>query len=263
VSFRSDFLEHSRRLATAARPAVENVLVQRRIDSTHACALRLIEQAETEEIVLPETLIVAIEQDQGRGRAGRDWISPVGGLYLSWIAAGLDLRTISRLPMIAAAAAHEAIGGLGVGNLVIKWPNDLLIAGHKLAGLLVHARHGAVSWATVGLGVNLKRAPEIPGDGSPEPTSVADHLSGDSERGLTERLVGAFVRSLADGIQDPRPKLDLWRDRLAHEAGDDMVVRTADGFELRGTFAGLTDEGHLRLDCADGEHTVTTGDVVE
>ena len=74
------FHDGARRLVAATRPGLENVLVQQRIDSTHACALRLIEQAENEEIVLPSTMVIAAEQDNGQGRAGRTWISPLGGL---------------------------------------------------------------------------------------------------------------------------------------------------------------------------------------
>ncbi len=98
------------------------------------------------------------------GRAGRSWFSPPGGLYLSWLAAKLAPETVAQLPMIAAAATHEALVRLGIEGAVIKWPNDLLVDGRKLAGLLFHARHGATTWAVVSVGINLKQAPSIPGD---------------------------------------------------------------------------------------------------
>lgn len=260
---REDFHDDAARLVGAARPTVENVLVYRRIDSTHACALRIIEQAEAEEVVLPTTLIVAAEQDRGLGRAGRSWFSPPGGLYLSWLVAKLAPETVAQLPMIAAAAAHEALVRLGIEGAVIKWPNDLLVDGRKLAGLLFHARHGATTWAVVSVGINLKHAPSIPGD-DPKPTAaVADFLPDGDHRLWAESIVKVFTRELHNGIDSPAMQIARWRVGLAHREGDEMVVRRGDGSEIRGRFAGLTDDGHLRLDADGTEHQISTGDVIE
>ena len=258
-----DFHDGARRLVDAARPTVENVIVLQRIDSTHACALRLIEQAETEEIVLPTTIIIAGEQDLGHGRAGRSWSSPPGGLYLSWITANLDPTTIAQLPMIAAAAAHEAVSRLGVEDVVIKWPNDLLIDGRKLAGLLIHARHGETTWATVGLGINLEGAPAIGTDSSAQAIAVADLVPDGDFWSWAETIVAVLTAEFRDGIAHPEAHISRWRECLHHRPGDEMVVRCGDGSQTRGRFTGLTDEGHLRLDVAGREHIISTGDVIE
>jgi BirA family biotin operon repressor/biotin-[acetyl-CoA-carboxylase] ligase len=260
---REAFHDAAARLADAARPIVENVVVFERVDSTHASALRLIEQAETEELVLPTTLIIAREQERGQGRAGRIWASPPGGLYLSWLAAGLDSETLSRLPMIAAAAASEAVGRLGIEGAVIKWPNDLLVAGRKIAGLLIHARHATSSWVVVSIGVNVECAPALT-DGSPTATtSVAELGARGDATDWAEAIIRVFVEELAGGIAAPESSLATWRSRLLHEPGDEMVVRIGDGSEIHGTFAGLTDDGHLRLERDGEEIIIAAGDVVE
>jgi BirA family biotin operon repressor/biotin-[acetyl-CoA-carboxylase] ligase len=256
----TDFGSAAERLAAAARATVENVVILESVDSTQAFGLRLAEQADTEEIELPTTLIIAGRQDRGSGRLERSWASPEGGLYMSWVASRLEPAAIANLPMLAAAAAAEGVVGLGLAGVRIKWPNDLLVDGRKLAGCLVHARHGATTRAVVGVGVNLRRTPEVDGGGA---TSVADHLEHGDPLGWAETIVKAFVVDMAAGIVDPERLLDVWRERLAHRPGDQLTVRQADGTEVAGRFAGLTDDGHLRLTLADGERVMATGDVLE
>jgi len=260
---RAAFHNVASRLVEAARPIVENVVVHERLDSTHASALRLIEQAETEEFVLPTTLIVAGEQERGQGRAGRTWVSPPGGLYLSWLAAGLDSETLAQLPMIAAAATYEAVSRLGIEDAAIKWPNDLLVAGRKIAGLLFHARHGAPSWAVVSIGINLEHAPAITDGSTTATTSVADHGVRGDATDWAEAIIRVLVEELAGGIAAPEIPLATWRDRLMHQPGDEMVVRIGDGSRIRGVFSGLAQDGHLRLECDGQERIIATGDVVE
>jgi BirA family biotin operon repressor/biotin-[acetyl-CoA-carboxylase] ligase len=251
------------RLARAARPRVENVILHRRIDSTQACALRLIEQAENEEIDLPPTLTVALEQRHGKGRIGRRWQSPEGGLYMTWLAAGLDDRSLAVLPMIAAAAALDAVGRLGVQDAVVKWPNDIEADERKLAGLLLHARRGETSWAAVGFGVNIAHAPDIDDGSGGRAVSVAELVGPASFEERSEVLVRAVVENLAEGIEHPERLVERWRNALRHRPGDSMAVRLADGSEIRGRFAGITDDGHLRLNVDGDERVVPSGDVVE
>lgn len=259
----ASFRERASRLATAAGSAVENLLVFHELDSTQACALRLIEQVDAEEITLPTTLIIAGRQERGRGRAGRSWESPLGGLYLSWVASELEGKLIAKLPMIAATAAAEAVIQLGIDNVTLKWPNDLMVDGSKLAGLLVHARHGAVTRVAIGLGINLETTPSIAPGGAGTATSVADHLPTGDPDGWAELLIRVFTEEMAAGITSPDEKLELWRSRLLHRPGDEMTIRLGDESEITGWFLGLTEDGHLRLEVDGDEMVVATGDVVE
>jgi BirA family biotin operon repressor/biotin-[acetyl-CoA-carboxylase] ligase len=263
VSPAEDPREFANRLAVAVKPAVDSVVLMQWLDSTHACSLRLIEQAEAEEIQIPPTLIVAYNQAEGVGRSGRKWESPEGGLYLNWVAAGVDPAVIPKLPMVAAAAGCEAVDRLGVEGGVIKWPNDLLVDGRKMAGILIHTRQGCTSWVSVGFGINLEFDPVPSAEGLAGATAVADHLTAGDPASWSEELVRVFVAELAAGIADPDPLVDRWRDRLHHREGETMTVRFADGSETRGRFAGVTDEGHLRLEIDDGVRVISSADVIE
>jgi len=239
------------------------VVVLERIDSTHAWALRLIEQAESEEIIFPTTMVIAFEQDHGHGRVGRLWESPPGGLYLSWIAAGLEAPTIALLPMIAAAAVHTAVSASGIDTVEIKWPNDLLVRGRKLAGLLVHSRRGATNWATVGIGINIERAPTIRDGSTTQAVAIAELVSNGDFSAWSETIVRIIAEELAAGVTSPIEHIGRWREHLRHRSGDEMTMRGADGSETRGRFAGLTDEGHLRLVVDGVERVFPSGDVIE
>jgi BirA family biotin operon repressor/biotin-[acetyl-CoA-carboxylase] ligase len=251
------------RITGVLRPLVTNVIAFSVIDSTHACALRLIAQADEEEVELHPTVVVAQRQLAGTGRGARRWESPGGGLYLSWVAGDLGTEQVAQLPMLAASAAHGALVGVGVEGLGIKWPNDLLVGSRKLAGILVQARHGERTFATVGLGVNLDTCPEIEPDATHQPVAVAQLLEAPDLQRIAESIAVAFVAALHDGLEDPAMALARWRETLVHRPGDVLSVRVASGDEHRGTFVGLTDEGFLRLDTGNGEIVISGGDVVE
>lgn len=242
---------------------VEALVVLDEIDSTHDLALRLIEQLDTEGLVVRSAVVVARAQSHGRGRGRNRWASPQGGLYLSWIRSGLEPHSIGLLPIAAAAAAARALAGLGLASVKVKWPNDLVVGGAKLGGLLTHARHGSPPWATVGLGVNLTVTPtgdELDGKAA---TSLADHLPARDWHEWGSPLAVSFVHELEDGLASPDRSRDEWRRRLVHRAGDPISVRLGSGEVVSGRYAGLTEEGFLRLAGDSEPRVITTGELVE
>jgi BirA family biotin operon repressor/biotin-[acetyl-CoA-carboxylase] ligase len=226
-------------------------------------ASQLISEMDDEEQSLGSTLIVADRQDAGRGRGDRQWQSPEGGLYLSWLRSGVDAETTSKLPMLAAMAALEALAAVGVEGTEIKWPNDILVGGKKLAGILVFARHGESSWVTVGLGVNLATAPEIDQPGARPATCVADLVSHGDPVSQRDTLTCAFIRELASRLAHPEPSLAAWRARLIHSSGEGMSVRLGSGEIVDGTLVEITAEGFLRLEVDGHDRVITGGDIVE
>lgn len=233
------------------------------IDSTHAVAIRLMEQVDSEGLTLRPTLLIADAQSAGVGRGRRQWVSPPGGLYLNWVAAGFSDEVVAFLPMLSAAAALSALTEIGVVGARIKWPNDILVDGRKLAGLLIHARRAATTVVTVGLGVNLRPVDPLPSDPIHQPTSLDEILGSDRPVGVEAALVVGFVRRLVAFLADPAPALVLWRDGLVHRTGDPLTVRLASGATESGSFAGLTIEGFLELQQDDGIRVITGGDVIE
>jgi BirA family biotin operon repressor/biotin-[acetyl-CoA-carboxylase] ligase len=250
-------------LARRLGDTIDNVVFLESVDSTHAAAIRLIDHLESEDLRLRDTVIIARRQTGGLGRGGRSWVSPPGGLYLSWVRSGLSGESIGLLPMLSAAAAIDALGSIGLQGIGIKWPNDLLVDKRKLAGMLVHARHGEHGSVAVGLGVNLESVPELNEAPLHPPTAVSEHLQEVSVGHWSLDIACSFVRALSDSLAKPDPAIESWRRHLVHQPGDPLAVRLSSGAIESGTFVGLTDEGFLRLDQGSTERIVTGGDIVE
>jgi BirA family biotin operon repressor/biotin-[acetyl-CoA-carboxylase] ligase len=108
------------------------------------------------------TTVVARIQEAGRGRRGRTWSAPEGGLWLSVVCRPSDPAVVEatsvRAGLAVAAALREALPGLE--PISLKWPNDLLVRGRKLAGILCEARWegGQPLWVVVGVGINVRNA---------------------------------------------------------------------------------------------------------
>lgn len=113
--------------------------------------------------------ILAARQTAGRGRDGRVWQSPPGNLYLSVLLRPVaPARQAPHYGLMAAVALHAALAGAlpDARALRLKWPNDVLLGGAKIAGLLVESAAdavGRIDWLTIGIGANLAAAPELPG----------------------------------------------------------------------------------------------------
>lgn len=251
------------KLAEDLKGHVDNVVLLDAVDSTHAMAKRLIADMDVESQDLRSSLIVADRQDSGEGRGGRRWESPLGGLYLSWLRSGLKAETVELLPMIAASAALSAVAGIEIDNARIKWPNDILVADKKLAGMLVFARHGETIWVTVGLGINVATEPVLHDDEAMPATSISSILGDGDDDARRRALAYTFVEALTSSIEDPQPALDFWRRNLIHRPGDAIRVRLASGKIVTGTLQDLTPQGHLVVRDGDDERVLTGGDIIE
>jgi len=251
------------RLISAVGPWTSNCLIFDRLDSTHLCAKRLMEQLDTEDIPLSPTLILADRQSGGQGRAQRKWSSQPGGLYLNLVWAMTDPSHIAHLPILAAATVHRAVCAVGVENAGIKWPNDILVDGHKLGGILVHARHGARLLATVGLGINVVEAPDLNGLPQQSVTSLADCLGPGNATDRTLTLITSFLEHFTESLHDPQWAIDHWKAHLIHSEGENISLQTSSGAVISGTFEGVNSSGHLMIQTESGLQTLTGGDIVE
>ncbi|MBA2935786.1 biotin--[acetyl-CoA-carboxylase] ligase [Sphingomonas sp. CGMCC 1.13654] len=206
----------------------------------------------------PEGVWVRAEQQRGgRGRQGRTWVSPPGNLYAS-VLVRLQPHDppAPSLALVAAVAVAEAVEAFGA-TAQIKWPNDLLVDGAKLSGILLERADGAV---VVGIGVNLAHHPE---DIDRPATSLAAALghAPDPDAFITA-LAESFARWLyrwrAEGLAPIRAR---WLEK-AHPIGTALTARLPDGSSLEGLFDGLDAMGALRLRLADGQvHVIHAADV--
>lgn len=188
-------------------------------------------------------MVVAERQTSGRGRQGRSWFSPAGGLYLTCLLRPMAARPLTSLATGIAVA--EALQGEGAR---LKWPNDVLIQGKKVAGVLVEGRWGndRPEWVALGIGVNTERIvvpADIPG------TSVA--------RGR-EDLLACLLPKLAHWLAaSDSDVLAAWR-ALNVTLGQQVTVRRADQI-LHGLAQDIDLAGHLLLETAEGPVTIGSG----
>lgn len=198
-------------------------------------------------------------QSGGRGRQGREWHSPPGNLYASTL---VRLRPgdppAPTLALVAAVALHEVASALVVAGvrIEIKWPNDLLVAGAKLSGILLERIDDSI---VLGFGVNLADHP----DEIARPAINMGMLGGapDPARFL-DALAASFARWVGrwrdEGVDPIRTR---WL-AAAHPLGTPLSTHTASGARIEGLFDGLDDSGALKLRMADGSSQVIhAGDV--
>ena len=200
--------------------------------------------------------LLADRQTSGRGRLGRDWRSPAGNLHASTVVAlrpadplAASLALLTGVALIEALALFAPVGA----PLMLKWPNDVLLGGAKCAGILLERAGERV---VVGVGANLAHAPDLPDRPTarladlappPAPAVLADALA--------ERFAAWLARWRLEGVAPVRA---AWLS-YAHPLGTALTVSESGE---TGLFAGLADDGALRLTRADGAtETVRAGDV--
>lgn len=221
-----------------------------------------------EMIAAPEfTCVVADEQTAGRGRRSRTWhSSPGDGLYLS-VLLRPQPDSSSKIPLIslmAAIAVAETLIERSLTGVDIKWPNDVLVNGRKLSGILAEAASAGSEAPRIvlGIGVNLNHQ-SFPPDLSDSATSIAIETG-------QKVAVDQFRDQLLDKIAEwsavwKRDQTGLiinrWQ-RLSTYARDQRVVVNLDDEKIEGVTAGLTETGALRLIVGDGEvKTILAGEV--
>jgi BirA family biotin operon repressor/biotin-[acetyl-CoA-carboxylase] ligase len=203
----------------------------------------------------PEGLWLRAErQTGGRGRQGRDWHSPPGNLYASTLVRlRLSDPPAATLALVAAVALQEVISAyVPVHQVLIKWPNDLLVEGEKLSGILLERSDEAV---VIGIGVNLASLPEA----LDRPATSLAKLAGTAPLPETflEILADSFARWLGrwrgEGLTPVRAR---WL-AAAHPIGTALATSAGEGL-----FDGLDETGALRLRLAGGAYQVIhAGDV--
>ena len=208
--------------------------------------------------------VLARRQTKGRGSRGRSWESPPGNLYLSVLLRPVgDAGEAGRWALLAGIALAEALEHRLADRaaLRLKWPNDVLLAGRKLAGILIDSavrEGGRLDWLVIGMGANLARAPSVPGGHAIALAEAGVVATPEAVSGrLLERLRHWQRVRLVEGFATLRA---AWLAR-AHPVGTALTVRYA-GQVLAGTFAGLDEDGGLLLQEAGGVRRLPTAEIL-
>ena len=226
------------------------------LDSTNTALKRLVADGNRD---LHEGLILTAEtQTAGRGRQGREWLSPTGNLYASFLIAAPDeLAKSPQVGFIASVAVVDAFATPGV-RLRCKWPNDVLAHGAKLCGILPEL---AGTWIVLGIGLNLRPINAV---GDYPITSLA-------EQGLTftpdqavAAISGALNTRLAQWRRDGFGAIAAAWSAVGPARAEPLTVRMPQpgATPLTGRYAGLDGAGALLLDTADGQKRILAGDVL-
>lgn len=211
-----------------------------------------------------EGLVLRADQQlSGKGRRGRDWESPPGNLYVSLLLRPTGTPASgATLGFVAAVALGSVLRALTPATVLHKWPNDLLIDGRKMTGLLLEAGtqpDGTLDWLVLGMGVNILSHPEA--GLYPTTDLVASGGEAVSPRALLDRFLTAFA-----------PRYEAWRERgfgairdawMEHAAGlGTEIIARLEREEVAGRFADLDPDGTLVMALkSGGTRRIAAGDI--
>jgi len=225
--------------------------------STNDEARRLAEEGGREGLV-----VRAARQTAGRGRQGRPWISEDGNLFLSiLLRPEVPMAQVATLPFVAATALADTLAPrmADTAGLTLKWPNDVLVGGRKISGILLESGGSRLGlWVVVGIGVNIVSHP-------PETLHPATSLKAAGIEWSREALTDSYLRVFGNLYQTWlghgfSPIRRAWLRRAAHLGKHITVARGEE--RLTGLFEDVDETGALHLRLGDGSETIiTAGDV--
>lgn len=258
-----EFLDHERiRLAVApqARPQLETIEILTEVDSTNNHLRKRAQQG-----AAAGSVCLAERQLCGRGRRGRSWVSPFAtNLYLSllWRSAG-GAAALGGLSLVSGIALVRCLHRFGIASAGLKWPNDVLVDGAKLAGILIDIAGESTGPCAViiGIGVNVRMPPAAAAQIDQAWTDLYSQASDEVSRNelagcLLGQLLPVMAQFEAHGLQ---PFMDEWRS-LDVVQGRSVDVRLPDAL-VSGRACGIDAGGALLVDTAAGRRRFVSGEV--
>lgn len=232
------------------------------IDSTNAEAMRRAAEGERGPL-----WIVAARQSAGRGRQGRQWESRTGNLHATLLVSlAVPADVAAQTSFVAALAVFDVAASAltDPGKLALKWPNDVLLDGAKLSGILIETvaqdegHTPSQTTVAIGIGINLAHAPDHTRYGATSLAAHGGHLESDD---AFERLAAAMAERLA-AWNDGRDFAVVRRDWTARAAGLGRVASVTMGERtVTGEFTGLASDGALLLSEGGRLHAIHAGEV--
>jgi BirA family transcriptional regulator, biotin operon repressor / biotin---[acetyl-CoA-carboxylase] ligase len=211
-------------------------------------------------------LLATENQTAGRGRAGRSWSSAIGDslcFSLAWPFEG-GINRLTGLPLAVGVAVANALHQLG-WSVQLKWPNDLLLDGAKLGGVLIEsathheAENGTRVWAVIGVGINVH--PNAQRDVTIDhPTAYLSSQALDRNN-LLATMAEALCEMLVEFNQHGlKPFIDRWHELHAYQ-NQPVILHENGKLQQQGVARGINIDGCLLLDTSDAHMTITAGDI--
>lgn len=205
------------------------------------------------------TVVIADEQTAGRGRLRRTWFSPRGNIALSVILrpSRSELSSMVMLAALAAAGAIESASGLSAG---IKWPNDILVGGRKVCGILIETDAGGCGYSIIGVGINVNLDPAQYAEIEATATSLSREAGKPVSRLAVARLLLEEMDGLYRRLKSGASLVEDWRQKLV-TLGRPVTVASPEG-SYEGVAETVDVDGSLMVRLGDGSlRRVVAGDV--
>ena len=212
-------------------------------------------------VLSDRSVLLAASQTEGRGRIGRSWQSPPGGFYASLLLKpSPPIEFAQCVSLLAALVIVRIAIGSGL-SAEVKWPNDVIVSGKKIAGIISETGRVPESWFILGIGVNLKGVPDVPGRSILPPGDFSmfaeppepDELLNDFLRDLDDSWPSRSIHPLAGVLQELHER--LWN------LGREVYVKTGKE-ETKGVIKGLDENGSLILSTDSGERRLVAGELL-
>lgn len=200
-------------------------------------------------------VVQALQQQGGKGRHGNAWESPIGNLYMSiLLRPNCDLGACGQLAFVVAVALSEALGDYidaGKHTKTLKWPNDVLIDGRKISGILLESdvQENTLNAIILGMGVNIFKAPEL-GVGLNDIANAPVYVNKVRDN-ILDKLGTTYALWQEKGFA---PIREAWLNQ-AHGIGQPMTARLPSEI-FKGVFKGLTADGSLILETEEGSDKI-------
>jgi BirA family biotin operon repressor/biotin-[acetyl-CoA-carboxylase] ligase len=239
---------------------LESIAVLPRVASTNLIARRIVNECIENEVTLPKAIIIAGEQFAGRGRNARQWSSPAGkGIYATTLLP-VPANELPLLPLQMANIVASYLREVFAIDARIKWPNDVLAGGRKIAGILIEARMNEErAFVLIGTGINVE---PVQDDLRPNATSIVE-VSPREFHGI-DVATEAFIEHLDQRLGRPIDRqrvLDEWRQYSIHETGDRIHCVIGERL-VEGTWDGIDEHGRALLRSGSEMITVSAGDLI-
>jgi len=238
----------------------KQVVFRETADSTQSLAISLADSPGSH-----GTVVIAEQQKSGRGRQKRKWLSPKGGIWLSLVLKPeIPTARITLLPLVAALAVCDVIRSLGL-DARLKWPNDVMVSGKKVAGILldISAEADQVNYAVIGIGINANvdsAAVSARLDGM-KITSISDELGRSVNRlDLTKLLLENLEKYYLE-MEERGSGIILQQWRKNSDMLGRKVTVTQNSRAIQGIAHDINDDGSLLLRTDQGDTNVVSGDI--